>query len=89
MGRFTQVSCDLVTTPLLRQKRQQVTCWNETPVKFTVVDAQLVTLDLTMFNHQPRSISVSGQKTWEDQNNIMNTRPAAITIDLYRNGQKD
>lgn len=61
---------------------------DETPVKFTVVDAQLVTLDLTMFNHQPRTISVSGQKTWEDQNNIMNTRPAAITIDLYRNGQK-
>lgn len=59
-----------------------------TPVEFTVVDGQLVTLDLTMFNHQPRTISVSGQKTWEYQNNIMNTRPDTITIDLYRDGKK-
>ena len=59
-----------------------------TPVKFTVVDGQLVTLDLTMFNHQPRNISVSGQKTWQDQNNLMNTRPDTITVDLYRDGQK-
>lgn len=59
-----------------------------TPVKFTVVDGQLLTLDLTMFNHQPRNISVSGQKTWQDQNNLMNTRPDTITVDLYRDGQK-
>lgn len=59
-----------------------------TPIDFTVVDGQLVTLDLTMFNHRPSTISVSGQKTWQDQNNIMNTRPDAITVDLYRDGQK-
>lgn len=59
-----------------------------TPVRFTVVDGQLVTLDLTMFNHQPRNISVSGQRTWQDQNNLMNTRPDTTTVDLYRDGQK-
>ncbi|MDU2152490.1 MAG: SpaA isopeptide-forming pilin-related protein, partial [Weissella confusa] len=59
-----------------------------TPVRFTVVDGQLVTLDLTMFNHQPRNISVSGQRTWQDQNNLMNTRPDTTTVDLYRHGQK-
>ena len=37
---------------------------------------------------EPEKISVAGQKTWDDQNNQDGKRPAAITINLLRNGTR-
>lgn len=31
---------------------------------------------------------ISGQKTWVDDNNAANKRPASVTFELYRNGKK-
>ena len=34
----------------------------------------------------PPTISITGTKTWDDENNIHNTRPDAITVRLFANG---
>ncbi len=38
--------------------------------------------------HIPEEISVSGSKTWEDNNNQDGKRPASITVNLLANGNK-
>ena len=39
-------------------------------------------------SHTPEKTEVSGSKTWEDANNQDNKRPASITINLLKNGEK-
>ncbi len=36
--------------------------------------------------HTPETVSVNGTKTWIDDNNINNTRPENITVNLYADG---
>ncbi|MCZ9311098.1 Cna B-type domain-containing protein, partial [Weissella koreensis] len=36
----------------------------------------------------PQKTSVSGSKTWVDENNAKKTRPASITINLLANGKQ-
>ena len=38
--------------------------------------------------HTPETITVSGQKTWEDNNNRDGLRPGKITIRLFANGEE-
>lgn len=38
--------------------------------------------------HVPETTSISGAKTWEDNNNQDGKRPASITINLYADGEK-
>ncbi|MBC2371691.1 Cna B-type domain-containing protein [Listeria booriae] len=57
---------------------------DEKPVPFTINygDTKAVTLE----KDNAQSTSVSGQKTWMDNENIAGQRPENITIDLYQNG---
>ena len=38
--------------------------------------------------HTPEKTSISGTKTWKDNNNAYSTRPDSITINLLKNGTK-
>lgn len=38
--------------------------------------------------HTPETITVSGSKTWDDDNNQYNARPDSITVKLLKNGTK-
>ncbi|MBQ1551578.1 MAG: Cna B-type domain-containing protein, partial [Bacilli bacterium] len=38
--------------------------------------------------HEPEKTSISGTKTWKDNNNAYSTRPESITINLLKNGVK-
>ena len=38
--------------------------------------------------HEPEMTSISGTKTWKDNENAYNTRPNSITINLLKNGKK-
>ncbi|MBK0083037.1 Cna B-type domain-containing protein [Lactococcus sp. S64] len=59
---------------------------DSTPNKFTVTSNQETQVDLTMYNTQ--SITISGTKTWIDDNDSKKLRPKTITIELYRDDQK-
>ena len=53
---------------------------------FTVNSGQETSVALTMFNSV--ATSISGNKTWVDNNDQLGLRPKNITIDLYQNGLK-
>ncbi|MBC1359272.1 Cna B-type domain-containing protein [Listeria booriae] len=57
---------------------------DEKPVPFTISygDTKAITLE----KDNAQSTSVSGQKTWMDNENIAGQRPENITVDLYQNG---
>ncbi|MCT1226534.1 Cna B-type domain-containing protein [Lactococcus lactis] len=59
---------------------------DSTPNKFTVTSGQQTQVDLIMYNTQ--GITISGTKTWVDNNNSQNLRPKNITIELYRDNKK-
>ncbi|CAJ1223384.1 hypothetical protein LLWA12L8_FAMOGCFE_00642 [Lactococcus lactis] len=59
---------------------------DSTPNKFTVTNGQQTQVDLIMYNTQ--GITISGTKTWVDNNNSQSLRPKNITIELYRDNKK-
>ncbi|WP_159160838.1 Cna B-type domain-containing protein [Enterococcus casseliflavus] len=44
--------------------------------------------DLVNTYHNTETTTVSGTKTWNDNNNQLNIRPESITVNLMRNGEK-
>ena len=47
-----------------------------------------VVYDITIVNtHEKETTKIEGQKTWEDYDNVHNTRPETITIYLYKNDE--
>jgi LPXTG-motif cell wall-anchored protein len=54
--------------------------------KFTVKSNQETQVNLTMYNTQ--GVTISGTKTWVDNNNSQKLRPDTITLELYRDGEK-
>ncbi|MGF2051130.1 Cna B-type domain-containing protein [Enterococcus casseliflavus] len=44
--------------------------------------------DLVNTYHNTETTTVSGTKTWNDNNNQLNTRPESITVELMQNGKK-
>lgn len=38
--------------------------------------------------HEVSKIDISGEKTWDDENNRDGERPASITVELYADGRK-
>ncbi len=42
----------------------------------------------TIYAYEPETVSVSGSKTWQDDNNAAGTRPESITIRLHAGGEE-
>ena len=62
------------------------TAANSRVVKVSVQDSGKV---VVMYNEKkPETVSVEGTKTWDDADNQDGKRPAQITINLLKNGQK-
>ena len=62
------------------------TAANSRAVKVSVQDSGKV---VVMYNEQkPETVSVEGTKTWDDADNQDGKRPAQITVNLLKNGQK-
>ncbi len=57
-----------------------------TPIDFEVLPSQETTIQLEKANKE--GVSISGTKTWEDNENQAQKRPNSITIQLYQNGKK-
>ena len=58
---------------------------------YTVNEEELIgyspTYDGINIENSVKTISLSGSKTWNDQDNKYSTRPQSITINLFRNGK--
>lgn len=69
---------------------------NGTEIQYTVTEAEITlsngdkyiptVSNLTITNKLTGTTSLTINKTWEDNNNAYNTRPASINFNIYRNG---
>ncbi|MFW7419372.1 Cna B-type domain-containing protein [Vagococcus fluvialis] len=59
----------------------------EQPVKNYATEIDGTTITNTYQNNE--TTSISGKKVWDDENNVLNSRPESIVVELHQNDSKD
>lgn len=61
----------------------------DTADKFSLYEQKVTASGFKNTYINKKTISLSGEKTWVDYNNVMKTRPTEITVELYRNNEEE
>ncbi len=69
-----------------------VTDLDDNPITYSIEGSAVAEYDITVidndlvYSHTPETTTISGELTWNDNNNALGLRPQDVVISLYKNG---